>query len=419
LLQNELHELLVGHRQSIIQWFSEKRKDLVLPFYTSVDIRDSSKKVVSVDANLYPAGFNNICPADMENIPSIIRQYIEAHYSQDLRKIALLTEEHTSNLYYWDNVYALSNSIQEAGYEVRVAIPKVFKGNANIKSASGRTITVYPSQKNQNHLLVGEDFEPELVISNNDFSQSYEDWGQGLETPINPAREMGWYQRKKSSHFKFYNQVASEFAGVLGVDPWTFQVRTEKVSELNLDDSSEVERLAESVGKLLETIAEDYRARQIDEAPVVFIKNNSGTYGLGVIPVSSPKDVIEWNSKTKKQMKVSKGKKTVNDLILQEGVRSDLRTDVGSAEPTIYMIGCELIGGFLRTHAEKGPQESLNSPGAVFKKLCVSDLKVKPEGSPMENVYGWVARLSSLAIGLEIQEMGVQFKGFKKTAPGC
>jgi glutamate--cysteine ligase len=72
-----------------------------------------------------------------------------------------------------------------------------------------------------------------------------------------------------------------------------------------------------------------------------------------------------------------------------------------------------LAGGFLRTHVEKGPADSLNSPGAVYKRLCVSDLKVKQEGCPMENAYGWVARLAFLSVAREAQTLGVEFKGYR------
>ena len=82
------------------------------------------------------------------------------------------------------------------------------------------------------------------------------------------------------------------------------------------------------------------------------------------------------------------------------------------------MIGCELAGGFLRTHSEKNSTESLNSPGAVYKRLCVSDLGVRAEGCPQENVYGWSAKLGLLAIALEAEEMHVEFKNYNKIPCG-
>ena len=108
-------------------------------------------------------------------------------------------------------------------------------------------------------------------------------------------------------------------------------------------------------------------------------------------------------------MKAAKGGRSVEEVILQEGIPSSVSSDGITAEPAIYMVGCGLAGGFLRAHGKKGKNESLNSPGAVYKRLCVSDLDVSVEGHPLENVYGWLARLGLMAIGLESEAMGVTY----------
>jgi len=82
------------------------------------------------------------------------------------------------------------------------------------------------------------------------------------------------------------------------------------------------------------------------------------------------------------------------------------------------MIGCELAGGFLRTHSEKSATESLNSPGAVYKRLCVTDLYDNRMKCPKENVYGWSAKLGLLAIGLEAQDMQIKFDKYVNAACG-
>lgn len=105
-------------------------------------------------------------------------------------------------------------------------------------------------------------------------------------------------------------------------------------------------------------------------------------------------------------------------MIIQEGVPTVVRGNDGqTAEPCLYMIGCQLVGGFLRTHQEKGIDDSLNSPGAVFQKLCVSDLEVKSDKCPMENVYGWIAKLSFLSVAYEAKSLGVEFPGY--TSRSC
>lgn len=120
-------------------------------------------------------------------------------------------------------------------------------------------------------------------------------------------------------------------------------------------------------------------------------------------------------------MKAAKGGGGISQVVIQEGIPTQVRDGDGQvSEPAIYMIGCQLAGGFLRTHSQKSETDSLNSPGAVFKRLCVSDLKIKLEGCPQENAYGWVARLAFLAVAQEAKEAQVFMKGYiEGPASGC
>ena len=71
-------------------------------------------------------------------------QYISSHYGSKIHHIGLLAENHTSNLYYWDNVYWIKQLLCEAGYKVSVLIPKMHKEKFIMKSASGFQIEISP-----------------------------------------------------------------------------------------------------------------------------------------------------------------------------------------------------------------------------------------------------------------------------------
>ena len=411
-IRKEIHEKINAHKNVIGDWFHSRHKGHALPFYMSFDIRDSGYKVAPVDANIYPAGFNNICPTDQESAGPLIESYLRHHYGKPMEKICLLAEEHTSNLHYWDNVASLKEMIEQTGRQVRISIPRILEKPLTLKTASGREVTIFPFTKVGERPQVGADFTPDMVISNNDFSDAQELWAQGLALPINPPRKLGWYQRRKSTHFKHYNALAAEFAQLIEVDPWKIQVETDVLFDCDLGFPENRERAAQKAQQMLDRIAREYTARGVTDAPVLFVKNNSGTYGLAVAQVKSGDEILSWNSKARTKMKAAKGGNGVTELLFQEGIPTALKVDGHTCEPAIYMIGCELAGGFLRVHAEKGPSESLNSPGAVFKRLCVTDLKVDVDGNPMENVYGWVSKLSALAVGREAREMGVVYTDF-------
>lgn len=410
MVQTLLHSHILKNTDLVCKWYQDLASTLAVPVYSSYDIRDSGYKVTNVDANIYPAGFNNICPADKETSIGLMGTFLKQHYGSNVRRILLVTEEHTGNPYYLDNVHAISQLIKAAGYEIKVGFAKPLDAPLELTSATGHVIHV-ESAMPESALMTS--FNPDLIISNNDFSDAHAEWAKEIQTPINPPRELGWYQRKKSRYFKHYNDLASEFAEQAGVDPFILRVETEEFLHFEIESEASRGELAGRVDSMIAKLQADYTKRGIDQKPFVFVKNNAGTYGLAVIRVSSGDEVKQWTYKSRKKMKAAKGGRDVEEVIIQEGIPSIVKSDGISAEPVIYMIGHNLAGGFLRTHAEKNETESLNSPGAVYKRLCVSDLEIDPKGCPRENVYGWSGKLGLLAIAREAREMGVEFKGYK------
>jgi len=409
-IQDTIHRQIVRNLDKIDNWFAGLRSQVELPFYSSYDIRDSGYKVANVDANIYPAGFNNICPTDRENASPLVAEYVKRHYGEEARRILILTEEHSNNPYYWDNVATLRDIIANAGLEVRIAFPRAPADQPFVMNSATRgAVEVHGAVIEEGRISV-RDFAPDVVVSNNDFSEFYAEWGERLVSRLNPPRELGWYRRKKSTYFKHYNRLCTEFAQLIDVDPWLLTIETELFENFDISDEASRDQLAVRVDEVLAKLRAQHEKHGVQEEPFVFIKNNSGTYGLGVIPVKSGDDVRNLNYKSRKKMKAAKGGRDIEEVIIQEGVRSIVRADGVTAEPAIYLIGCKLAGGFLRTHAEKGDTESLNSPGAIYKRLCVSDLKISVEGHPLENVYGWIAKIGVLAIGLETAEMGVKYR---------
>lgn len=413
----ELHRKILDRSEDVGDWFSSKAKNLGFPIYSSFDIRDAGFKIGPVDANIFPAGFNNICRVDQENAEDVAREFLDSHYSNGTKKIVLLTEEHTQNPYYWDNVHVLKTVLEGAGREVRLAMPRTLDAPLTLKSASGHSLTVFGAERDGSGVAI-DGFVPDLLISNNDFSVDYEEWARGLSTPMNPPRELGWYRRRKDRFFKVYNYLAEDFAKLIGVDPWILRVETAAFSDFDVDNESSREDLAAAAEVVYKKLKEKYREHGVSRDPFLFVKNNAGTYGLGVVHVANPDEIRSWNYKSRKKMKAAKGGREVSEVIIQEGIPTTVLAEGGkTAEPVIYMIGCQLAGGFLRAHGEKDEEESLNSPGAVYQRLCVSDLAVKREGCPMENTYGWVAKLSFLSVALEAKELEVQFKNYNPSGP--
>ena len=411
--RKELHLRLIEKHDTAIDFFKEKSKSCIFPIYTSVDIRDAGFKVTPVDANLYPAGFNNICDMDKEYAPDILKEYILKHYGSSFHKILLITEENTANLFYWDNVWTIMTMIEEAGFECKVGFPVEDATISKILSASGKEVILSKISYNEEGHLMADDMIPDLIISNNDFTKIYP-LLQNKDYPINPPQEMGWYNRKKHNHFSIYNELSAEFCSLMDIDPWLFKIDTKLIKSFYWKDKQSLENLASEVQDLIDNIQKDYDDRRIRSKAFAFIKNNSGTYGMGVTQVTSGEDVLSWNNKIRQKMRKGKGGVEIIQLIIQEGIPSHIREDGLVAEPVIYMIGDKLMGGFLRTHSLKSDKENLNSPGAIFKRLCMTDLKTNRYGLPLENIYGTISWLMKLAISQEAVLLKAKFNKYKQ-----
>lgn len=387
----QIHKKIIDNLKQLEDWFFEKTKNKKFPFYSSFDIRDSNFKIACVDANLFPAGFNNICEEDQKRTSMLIKDYLK-QFQPSVKKILLLTEEHTRNLYYWDNIFVIQSLIEKAGYSTAICVPgKQITSPQTITTAGGRTVDI----------KILNQTKGDLIISNNDFSVRYQ-LPENIE--CTPPFFMGWLSRKKHHFFKEYNLLTKEFADLLKIDPWHFTIETKLFSPFELQSKNNLSKLKNSCQETLESLKNSYQNFSVKEKPYLFLKNNSGTYGLGIINISSAEELNHWTYQSRKKMRAFKGETNIKELIIQEGIPTALLSpDNKSSEPVIYMIGSQVAGGFLRSHKTKDHKTNLNSPGVVFKRLCMSDLEIKIQGLAMENVYSWLAKIGSLALLQEIK----------------
>jgi glutamate--cysteine ligase len=135
---------------------------------------------------------------------------------------------------------------------------------------------------------------------------------------------------------------------------------------------------------------------------VAFIKNDRGTYGLGIMAVRSGEELLNLSNRKFKRLMYSKGGVDVENFLIQEGIPTGIKTSDGSpVEPVVYLVDGEAASWFYRINSKKGEMENLNSPSAQF--LPYSEVGSKYG----EHAHGWhalVAELSMLAMGKESME---------------
>ena len=79
----DLERCIVDAMASIEHWLRNQWQVHEVPFYCSVDLRNSGFKLAPVDTNLFPGGFNNLNPEFMplcvQAMMAAIEKYVLMH----------------------------------------------------------------------------------------------------------------------------------------------------------------------------------------------------------------------------------------------------------------------------------------------------------------------------------------------------
>ncbi len=411
-LSGPLHDIetyLLEQQAEIETWFRQQWLKTPAPFYASVDLRNAGFKLAPVDTNLFPAGFNNLNPAFMTLSIQAVQSVLERICPKAVR-ILLLPENHTRNQHYLESLATLQEIITKAGFEIRIGslLPEL-EEKLTINLPSGRKLLLEPIQRQGNKVKI-DDYEPCLVLLNNDLSSGRPEILENLEQMILPPLELGWSNRLKSDHFTEYHRATKEFSTLTGIDPWLITPLFCNCGKLDFMKREGEDCLAENVDRMLVEIQKKYDEYHISKPPFVIVKADSGTYGMGIMTIHSGAEVRELNRKQRTRMAKSKGGQIVTEVLIQEGVYTfETWGDQQSvAEPVVYMVDHFVVGGFYRVHTERGANENLNAPGMHFEPLAFAETCNTPDSSKAPDAcpnrfyaYGVIARLALLAAARE------------------
>jgi glutamate--cysteine ligase len=416
----ELEENVLDASSQIERWFRLQWQEHAPPFYGSVDVRNAGFKVAPVDTNLFPGGFNNLS-ADTLPLAIMAAQASIEKYCATAKQLMLVPERHTRNTFYLQNVARLAQILKQTGLTVRLGtLAEDVTQPTQLDLGNGQTITVEPIIRTHtaNGARVGlKDFTPCAILLNNDLSAGIPKILEGLAPgqTLLPPLHAGWAVRRKSNHFAAYDDMARQFGKFIGIDHWLINPYFAHASGVNFHERVGEQELADKVSQVLERVARKYREYKINEQPFVIMKADAGTYGMGIMKVTSPDDVVGLNRKERNKMSVVKEGLEVSDVLIQEGVPTIEQVEGANAEPVVYMMDKFVVGGFYRINAARGRDENLNAPGMTFKPLPFAAPCNTPDcsDSPDKGInrfytYGVIGRLALLAASVELERTDPQ-----------
>lgn len=400
----------------INQWLASYEGSKELPIYSSVDIREAGFKMAVVDTNIFPAGFNNLCEHGLQDAVKHFKTALTKRIAgSGCKNVLIVAEEHTRNTWYLENIRILQDITQQAGFNVKIAtflsIQPDFCDSARfveLETATGQAVRIHCFKR------ILEDYKDGrekfcLIILNNDLTTGIPDILKETNVPIYPSSVAGWHSRLKSHHFAHTEDLMEEFAALIDIDPWLLSCQFEVVNDADINEDEHRKKLADTASGLFASIAKKYKEHKITDKPYIVLKSDSGTYGMGVMAVEDPQEILDLNRKKRNSLSVGKSSQPIHRFLLQEGVPTIYNVDQQVSEVVIYQIENNLIGGFYRMHGAKGERDNLNSKGMTFQKICphlekYGDGTVDPSIN-MFDVYRILARIAGIAAHREIIEL--------------
>ncbi|PZP33825.1 MAG: glutamate--cysteine ligase [Roseateles depolymerans] len=397
---NELEARILESMPATERWFRLEWMEHTPTFYASVDLRNAGFKLAPVDTNLFPGGFNHLTA---QMLPQAVQAAMAAieKICPEARNLLLIPETGSRCSFYLENLATLARIFTQAGLNVRFgSLDPALTEPAELSLADGSTLLLEPLVRKRGRLML-KDFDPCTILLNNDLMAGTPPQLMGLhEQYLLPPLHAGWSVRRKSRHFRAYEEVAKRFGKLLGMDPWLIHPM---FSAVEMHGAKDLDALQTAADAQLTKVRRKYKEYGIQEKPFVIIKSDVGSYGRGVLTVRDAKDIETLAEHLPENIGT--------EIIVQEGVPTHERVHSAVAEPVVYMMDRYVVGGYYRVHAGRGIDESLNTPGASYVPLAFADSLHLPRPGEKPGVsapnrfymYGVIGRLAMLAASYELE----------------
>jgi glutamate--cysteine ligase len=417
---NELEARVLESMPAIERWFRLEWMEHTPPFYAAVDLRNAGFKLAPVDTDLFPSSFNHLAP---EVLPLAVQAAMAAieKICPEARNLLVIPRQGVRDPFYLSHLAVLTKLFAQAGLNVRLGALDKGATAHTLAVPGGSELSVEPVLRQRGRLTL-KDFDPCTILLNTDLPGGTPDVLQSLPTQyLLPPLHAGATQRRMSTHFHNYEEVARKFAKLLGMDPWLISPMFGRCGEVNLTEPQGLDCVQATADALLTKVKRKYKEYGIHDKPFVVVKRDSSSSARGFMSVRDARDIPELARRHRRSEDAPVAEfDGVHEVIVQEGVPALERMHEAVAEPVVCTIDRYVVGGFYRVHAERGPDDSLAAPGSKYVPLAFAESSALPKpgvapGASAPNrfyMYGVIGRLALLAAAYELEATDPEAENF-------
>ena len=256
----------------------------------SVDLRNAGFKLAPVGTDLFPSTFHHLTP---EMLPLAVQAAMAAieKICPEARNLLLIPDDKLSDSFYLHHLQRLIEVFSHVGLNVRLgSVDRAVTEPFAVKLADGGALMLEPLLRTRGRVGL-KDFDPCTVLLNSDLAQGVPEILRGLhEQYLLPPLHAGWTARRKSQHFRSYEEVAKKFSKLLGMDPWLINPLHGQCGEVDFSQASGIDCVKTNADALLSKVRRKYKEYGINEKPFVVVKADNGT-GMGIVTVRDAKEL--------------------------------------------------------------------------------------------------------------------------------
>jgi len=260
-----------------------KWQEHAAPFYASVDLRNSRFKLAPVDTNLFPGGFKQSESGVLSAVRAGAHGCDRESLSGRSRRVAYSRKPHAKISSTCKTVAILQRILRQAGMTVahRQSLLPDIKAPTEARPARRRKTCGWNRWS-----VMGKPLDWSMLrsvpwcCSTTIFRAAVPDVLRACEQALFPPLEAGWATRPQiKATLEAYKEVATEFAQLVGIDPWFINPYFEKCGK----DRFPQRQGEESPGGLRHRNSRR-RARQVygirhRGRPLRHRQGDAGTYG--------------------------------------------------------------------------------------------------------------------------------------------